>query len=328
MLILNQHPLNKSITASIIGRPNAGKSTLVNCLLGYDLSIVSPKPQTTRNHFQCVFHIDRTEVILVDTPGIHFSNQEINKRMNHEAFKAQDRGDMNLVLIDSSVKNMHKEWDLFKKATRDMQFAKVLLVFTKMDTGIHSEKDCIAFFEQVKEDAPNIEIVNYLCLSAKKGKNIQLLKDVFKANSYSSPHYFTDGEVSNKNLRFFVSEYIREQVYHLLSDELPYEVAVMIDFFKELPPREGEDPEKICAKIGASILVNRTSQRAIVVGSGGKVIKQIGMRARKKIEALIGGKVMLNLHVKVSSRWFNNNRVLEELGLERSPQSTRVWRQQ
>jgi len=124
-------------------------------------------------------------------------------------------------------------------------------------------------------------------------------------------------------MRFFVAEYIREQVFYLFKDEVPYEIAVVIDSFKELDPHVANG---IVAEISASIIVNRPSQRAIVIGAGGKMIKEIGTRARKKIEELIGGKVFLNLHVKVLPKWFNNNLVLEGLGLPRAKLSHRVWR--
>ena len=130
------------------------------------------------------------------------------------------------------------------------------------------------------------------------------------------------GDVSNKNLRFFSAEYIREQAFRILKDEVPYELAVVIDDYKDV-----KDPKSpVISRISASILVNRPSQRAIVVGSKGSVIKKIGTNARKKIEALVGGKVHLNLHVKVSGKWFKNNFVLEELGLPRVQGSRRVWR--
>jgi GTP-binding protein Era len=325
MLIQNQHPLNKSLTVSLLGRPNAGKSTLVNKLLGFDLSIVSPKPQTTRNHFKCVLNIGRSEIILLDTPGVHLSNQELNKRMNHEALKANEKGDLNFIIVDLSLKRIEKEWELFVKGVSGNQFLPSFILFNKYDSSLLNDLEIKQFFDEKQKQHPELNLQSYMSISAKDGHNINDLKDFLVNQSYSSPHYFDDGSVSNKSIRFFVSEYIREQAFDLLAEELPYETAVMIESFDELPPQSSHS--QLTAKINASIIVNRPSQKGIVVGSKGSMIKAIGSGARKKIEALLGGKVLLNLHVKVSTRWFNNNRVLEELGLERTPHSTRVWRQ-
>ncbi len=133
-----------------------------------------------------------------------------------------------------------------------------------------------------------------------------------------------DGSVSNKHERFFVTEYIREQVFNLVKEEVPYEVAVVIDDYQDF--RDKEMPNKVCTSIQASILVNKPSQRGILVGSGGAMIKKIGSQARERIEEMVGGQVFLKLHVKVSENWFKNNFVLEELGLPRALDSNRVWR--
>ncbi len=320
MLLTDQHPHNKQITVSLLGKPNAGKSTLINYLLGFDLSIVSSKPQTTRNQFHCAFTVDHTEVVLVDTPGVHSSNQELNIRMNGQAHFGAEGVDLNLLLVDltkdviSDVKNFLKDFD--------GELSRTWVVFTKSDRVENLEnKNFDGFFETIKVMIPNAE--KYFVLSGKEGDNVHLLTGALCDAALPGPHLYPDGSVSNKNERFFASEYIREQAFNTLKDELPYELAVVVDEYYDAK-KVGE--QNVDAKISASILVNRPSQRAIVVGSKGSVIKEIGTNARRKIETMTGGKVHLNLHVKVSPKWFRNNFVLDEIGLPRTQKSNRVWR--
>jgi GTPase len=316
MLLETQHPHNKHIMATLLGKPNAGKSTLINQLMGFDLSIVSDRPQTTRNQFQCIFTIDRTEVVLVDTPGLHKASQELNKRMLHQAQLGADGVDLNLILVDLADHPLESFKDLLSSI--EWELSRSWLVFTKQDVAKNVEPEKL--FQEMKALCPQLE--RYFVISAKEGTNIHELTGALCDAAQLGPHLFPDGSASNKNERFFVTEYIREQAFRMLKEELPYELAVVIDEYKE----KRDDDAAVAAHISASILVNRPSQRAIVVGKGGSVIKQIGTQARKKIEAMLGGQVHLNLHVKVSPKWFSNNWVLDELGLPRSQTAPRVWR--
>jgi GTP-binding protein Era len=322
MLLVDQHPLNKSIVASVLGAPNVGKSSLINYLLGMDLSVVTSRPQTTRNKFNCVFTVDRTEIVLVDTPGIHRASHEFNKRLNDQARDGADGVDLNLLLIDLSREVM-KQFTEFKDIFR-RDLSKTWVVFTKSDLIEGAEalplKEII---EQAKLVVPSIE--KYFVLSSLKGENVHHLIGALCDAATSGAHLYPGGDISDKNERFFVTEYIRQQAFELLRDEIPYEVAVVIEEYKDYRGKEVPD-SKLVSEISASILVNRPSQRAIVIGSKGVMIKEIGVRSRKKIEALVGGQVHLNLHVKVSPKWFNNNFVLEEIGLPRAQDSRRVWR--
>lgn len=320
MLMEDQHPHNKHLTAAVLGKPNAGKSTLINQLLGYDLSIVSSKPQTTRNHFQCVFTVDRTEIVLVDTPGAHSSNQELNIRMNGQAQFGAEGADLNLLLIDATGDILQDAKDFVKAFDRSL--AKTWILFTKQDIAKSSEKELDKIFEEIKSMIPAVE--RYIPISSKSGDNIHILTGALVDEASPGPHFYPRGDVSNKNMRFFATEYIREQAFNILKDELPYELAVVIEDFQD--PVTLDDGKEFDCKVSASILVNRQSQRAIVVGSKGSVIKEIGTRARKKIEAMVGARTHLNLHVKVSPKWFKNNWVLDEIGLPRTDKSNRVWR--
>jgi len=319
MLFENQHPHNKSIMIAVLGRPNAGKSSLINHLMGFDLSIVSSKPQTTRNHFHCAFTIDHTEVVLVDTPGVHTTAQEINKRMNGQAQMGAEGADLNFLLVDLTSPILSDFKEFLKNFEHTL--GPSWIIFTKADLVKLESLDLDKLFGELKSLLPSLE--KYFVISSKDGHNIHLLTGAIQDKAQNAPHLYPNGDASNMNERFFVTEYIREQAFRLLNDELPYEVAVIIDEYKDIVKKESMTNE---AHISASILVNRPSQRAIVVGRGGAVIKEIGVNARKKIEAMIGGKVHLNLHVKVSPKWFNNNYVLDEIGLPRTQKSARVWR--
>ncbi len=321
MLIENQHPDNKSIMVSVLGAPNVGKSSLINYLLGMDLSIVSSRPQTTRNRFNCVFTVDRVEIILVDTPGLHRSSLELNRRINEQAKEGADGTDLNLLLIDLT-KDVLAQIVEFQSLV-DKELGPTWLIFTKSDRISDLDKLPLDdVLEKAKDVIPSIE--RYFAISVKNGDNIHELTGALCDHAEPGPHLYPGGEVSNRNQRFFVTEYIREQAFELLQDELPYELAVVIEEYRDIRPKTAED--KPMAHISATILVNRPSQRAIVVGSKGSMIKQIGTNARKKIEKMAGHPVHLNLHVKVSPKWFKNNYVLEEIGLPRAKDSTRVWR--
>lgn len=319
MLLTDQHPHNKSIMVAALGKPNAGKSTLINYLLGFDLAIVSSKPQTTRNHFHCALTVDHTEIVLVDTPGVHSSSQELNIRMNGQAQFGAEGVDLNLLLIDLN-KDVVEDAQSFMKEF-EHSLSKTWIVFTKIDRVDMKNTDLDAKFAAVKEIIPSAE--RYFAISSKVGTDVHLLTGALCDIAQPGPHLYYNGAVSNKNERFFATEYIREQAFKILKDELPYELAVVIDDYQDATEIDGKSFD---TKISASILVNRPSQRAIVVGSKGSVIKKIGTNARKKIEAMVDARVHLNLHVKVSPKWFKNNFVLDEIGLPRTHKSNRVWR--
>jgi GTPase len=321
MLLTDQHPLNKSIMVSVLGAPNVGKSSFVNYLLGMDLAIVTHRAQTTRNKFSCVFTVDRTEIILVDTPGVHKSNIEFNKRLNGQAREGAEGVDLNLLLIDLGQEVM-LQFSQFKEIF-NRELGKTWVVFTKSDRIENAgQLPLQEVVDKAKELFPQIE--NYFVISSKTGENLHTLTGAICDEAEGGPHHYLDGSVSDKNERFFVTEYIREQAFELLRDEIPYEVAVVVEDFKDFRKDRNAD-KKITGMISASILVNRPSQRAIVVGQKGSMIKEIGTRSRKKIEAMVGGPIHLNLHVKVSPRWFKNNFILEEIGLPRVVDSNRVW---
>ncbi|MGK0368127.1 MAG: GTP-binding protein Era, partial [Thermoproteota archaeon] len=231
MLLTDQNPFNKSIMVSLLGKPNAGKSSLVNYLLGFDLTIVSSKPQTTRNQFHCNFTVDHTEVILVDTPGIHTSSQELNKRMVGQAQMASEGVDLNLLLLDLTRKT--KEDLIEMQKNLEGELTRTWVIFTKNDIAKGMTDEILeAKFEMVKEYIPSAE--KFFSINVTDGQNIHLLTGQICDIAQSGPHHYPMGDVSNKNERFFAGEYIREQAFKILSDELPYELAVVIDEFKDM----------------------------------------------------------------------------------------------
>ncbi len=324
MLITDQHPLNRSIMVAVLGNPNAGKSSLINNFLGFDLSAVTNRPQTTRNYYHCAVTIDRTEIVFVDTPGVHQSSVELNRRMVGQAKEGAEGADLSLALFDLS-EDLAAQAEVFK-SNFHKRFSRVWIVFTKTDLVECTREKLEVSFNALKTYFPEAE--KFFSVSNATEEGISELTGALCDAAPNARHFYPGGEVSNKSERFFVSEYIREQAFKLLKEELPYELAVIIDEFKDFRGKEVVEAEKgNDVIISATILVNRPSQRGIVVGKQGAMIKEIGIRSRQKIEALIGGKVRLNLHVKVSPKWFKNNYVLEEIGLPRVEDSTRVWRQ-
>ena len=318
MLLQDQHPLNRHITVAVLGEANVGKSCLINYLLGSDLSIVTPLPQTTRNKIHCIFTIDRTEIILIDTPGLHSSRQEINKRFNQQARESILGADLSLLLLDLS-RELLPQIQMFQSFFPTPP-PNLWIIFTKSDLLFQPEDS-----EKIVRYADNLntmvtevlpELSKSFVVSSKRGDNLHDLTAAIVDAAAPGPHLYPGGEVSNKSERFFVCEYIREQAFELLRNEVPYQIAVIINEYQKINTH---------FHISASIIVNRPSQRGIVVGSGGKIIKEIGVRSRPKIEAMLGGNVFLNLHVKVAPRWFKNNFILEELGLPRAADSARVW---
>lgn len=322
MLIENQHPHNKSITVAVLGAPNVGKSSMINYMLGTDLTVVTHKPQTTRNNIHCVMTVDQAEIIFVDTPGLHHSNQEFNKRLNQQALEGAEGADLNLLLVDISRPGVLDQIKEFREHFH-RELTTTWLVFTKGDVVENAEQLPLSeITEKAKEILPAIE--RYYLISSRSELNMNVLIGDLCDKAIPGPHLY-GGAVSNKSERFFATEYIREQAFTLLKDEIPYEVAVLIEEFRDL--HEKNDREKrIASRISASILVNRPSQRAIVIGSGGQMIKEIGMRSRERIEQMLGNQVHLNLHVKVAPKWFKNNMILEQLDLPRAENSARVWR--
>ncbi len=293
----------KSGFVAIVGRPNAGKSTLLNRLLGFKISIVSDKPQTTRNRILGVHNSDEGQVIFVDTPGIHKPGFLLNKRMMENVYQAMRDVDLLIHMVDAS--------EPFGKGE---QFA--------LDLVAHSGKPCLLLLNKIDsinkgKVLPRIELYNeqgsyaeIIPASALDGTNVDLLIEKIMEYLPEGTQLYPEDYETDKSERFFVAELIREKVLARTRQELPYSTAVQIEEFDET--RREED----FVRITASIIVDKPGQKKIVIGRGGKMIKEIGVSARKDIEELLQvKKIYLELNVKILPEWRNRHYLLDELEL-------------
>ena len=290
----------KSGFVALLGRPNAGKSTLLNRILGQKLAIVSDKPQTTRTRVAGVKNFPDAQVVFVDTPGVHKPTHRMNVRMVDTALEAMREVDVVALVVDASVKSGPGDRYLLT-LLKDVK-VPVILALNKVD--LVSKPKLLPILDHYGKAYPFAELVP---LSAVDGTNVDALESLFirylpDGEPLYPPEYFTD-----QTERFFASEIVREQVLQLTHDELPFSTAVVVDAFDESEPR--------LIKLYCTILVDRESQKPIVVGKAGSMIKAIGTAARLGLEEHFGQKVFLDLHVKVKSEWRDNERLLDEIGL-------------
>ena len=286
---------------SFIGRPNAGKSTLLNRIVGHKLAIVSNKPQTTRTRIVGAKNYSDGQVVFVDTPGVHKPTHRMNVRMVDVALDAMRDVDVLTLVVDVSVKEGPGDRYLVGLLRRVK--VPVMLALNKVD--LIAKASLLPIIDRYKQAHPFVEFVP---ISAADGTNVDLLETLFLK-------YLPDGEplyppdyVTDQPDRFFVTEIIREQVLQLTHAELPFSTAVVID-------RYGEPGADKVVTMYCSILVERESQKPIVIGKGGAMIKQIGTAARIELERFLDTRVYLDLHVKVKSEWRDNDRVLDEMGM-------------
>jgi GTP-binding protein Era len=284
---------------SVIGRPNVGKSTLVNALVGQKVAIVSDKPQTTRNRILAVVNRPHGQIVLFDTPGIHKPQHRMNERMVDAAVKSLEQVDLVLWVIDVAEGYGPAERHVRELLRRSGK--PVMLAINKIDTVPRPQ--ILPAIEQYRHFLDFVEIVP---VSALRGENVELLADRLVANLPPGQRLYPEDYLTDQPERFFVAEMIREQILRQTREEIPYATGVVVDSFKEGQP---------LVRIEASILAERDSQKAILIGKGGAMLKSIGTAARREIEAFLGTKVYLGLFVKVRDRWREDPAVLEEMGL-------------
>lgn len=288
---------------SIIGRPNVGKSTLLNNILKYKVSITSRKPQTTRHQITGVKTLGETQFIYVDTPGIHIKEPKaINKFMNKAASTMVKDVDVILFVVE-----MGKWTELEDNIIEKLKHSQipVFLVVNKVDKKKSLEASI--FIESIKE---KLEFYDVIYVSAKQGHNISELETrIEKLLPESEYFFYEDDQVTDRSIKFLVSEIIREKVMRTLGNEVPYQIAVEIDSYKV-------DQDSDIVDIHASILVERDSQKGIVIGARGAKLKKIGSDSRIDIERLVEMKVNLKTHVKVKSGWSDDDRALKSLGYD------------
>jgi GTP-binding protein Era len=286
---------------AIVGRPNVGKSTLLNCILGTKISISTPKPQTTRTQILGIKSVDAVQVIYIDTPGMHDDQQRaMNRYMNRLANAVVKDADVVLFMIDANHWDKDDEQVLAK-----LKYVKapVILVLNKID----KLKDKAEVLPLIQRLQTKYDFTDIIPISASKTDNVDTLEKEVTKFLPKGPHLYPDDQITDKNTRFQIAELIREKLIRATEQEIPYSTMVEIEHYQE--------KEKL-VDISAIIWVERDSQKAIVIGKNGEVLKRIGTLARKDIEKLINEKVFLRLWVKVKDNWADDERALRSLGFE------------
>jgi GTP-binding protein Era len=291
----------KSGFVAIIGRPNAGKSTLVNALVGQKVAIVSPKPQTTRNRIQGIVNRDDAQIVLVDTPGIHRPENVLSRMMMDELQHALEGIDVLCLIVDSTVN--FGAGDKFAIQWIQRFKGPVYLLLNKVDRiAKHLLLPLIERYNLEYAFAESFPI------SASKGTGLTELVDSLVARLPDAPPYFPPDQFTDQPERFLAAEVIREKAIHATRDEVPHAVAVLVDKYEETP--------KIL-RIAATIYVERDGQKGILIGEGGAAIKKIGTEARKELEKILGSKIFLELFVKVQTNWRQNSTMVRQLDWHR-----------
>ena len=295
-------PEHRSGFVAVVGRPNVGKSTLVNAYVGQKVAIVSHKPQTTRNRIRGILTRPDVQIVFVDTPGIHDPLHKLGEYMVKSAQDAVPDADVVLFMVDVSVLPTDEDRTVARFLSQRCQ-APVILVLNKMD--------------QLTPDRIQPHTEQYLALgdyadwmmtSATEGDNLFKLLDRLIERLPLGPRFYPEGQVTDLTERFIAGELIREQVLRLLHQEVPHAVAVVVEQFRERGPD--------MTYIAATIYVERDSQKGIVIGAGGHMLKKIGTAARQEIEHLVGTKVFLELWVKVRDKWRRDDTALRHVGYQ------------
>ena len=282
---------------ALIGKPNTGKSTLMNALIGEKVSITAHRPQTTRHQILGIKTTDNYQCIFVDTPGLHDDNHKaIHRYMNRAAASMFTEADLICVLLDVKRFNRNDE----KILQRVSKFEKVIVVLNKIDQVTRAA--CLPMMKQIAEFAPGREIVP---VSALKRDNLDRLETLIVAQLPLGAPQFPDDQITDKSMRFITAEIIREKLFRVLKQELPYSITVNIDHYKE---------ETDLTRISATVWVERSSQKGIVIGKNGSLLKKIGSLARTDIERLLDTQVYLQLWVKIREGWADDEKSLAAFG--------------
>lgn len=294
--------MTKSGFVSLIGRPNVGKSTLMNQLLGEKIAITSNKPQTTRNRIRGVFTQGDGQIVFIDTPGIHKPVHKLGEYMVEAASRTIGDVDMVLLLVEPG---RPRTGDLEILERLRQQHAQVILVINKVDTISHDELlTTIAAFKDL------YEFDHIVPISAKTGENKEELLKVLMEQLPEGTFFFPPDMITDQPERQLVAELIREKTLQLLQKEIPHGIAVVIDTFTE---RE----DKPIIDINATIICEKNSHKPIIIGKGGRTLKEIGSRARQDIENLLGAKVNLQIWVKIKERWRDSDFLIKNFGFDK-----------
>ncbi len=293
----------KSGFVNIIGRPNVGKSTLMNALLGDKLSIITNKPQTTRHRIIGIMSDDDYQIVFSDTPGIikspTYKMQEAMNRYAHSTFE-----DADVMIFVTEKLEKYAEDDPILMRLKNVT-APLFLVFNKVDTMKDDE-----VIKAISEWSKRLDFKEIIPISALKKHNTEHLLDVIKSYLVEGPKFYPDDQLTDRSERFFTTEIIREKILTLYDEEVPYSCEVQIDDFKEGKTKEGKD----IVRIFATIFVDRKTQKPILIGAGGSAIKKLGTEARKSLEQFLEKAVFLDLNVKIRENWRNDDKFLDYFG--------------
>ncbi len=293
----------KSGFVTLIGRPNVGKSTLMNRMIGQKIAITSNKPQTTRNRIQTVYHDERGQIVFLDTPGIHKAKNKLGKFMVSTAEKTFTEVDLVLWLVEATTFIGRGERYIAEELKRSQ--APVILVMNKIDTIKKDELlNCIDAYKDM------MEFEDIVPVSAWTGENIEELISTMFNHLDEGPQFYDEDTVTDQPERQIVAEMIREKALRLLSDEIPHGIAVAIDRMKERPGR------RALIDIDATIICERNSHKGIIIGKQGSMLKRIGSDARREIEEFLQAKVNLKLWVKVKKDWRDSDFLLKNFGFK------------
>jgi GTP-binding protein Era len=293
-------PQSKFAVVALVGRPNAGKSTLLNRLLGQKVSIVSDKPQTTRNRIVGILNEDRGQIAFLDTPGIHKPLHRMNVRMMDHVVTSLSEADLVGALVDVSEPPGHGD-EFMMNMLRNVEGPRRILLLNKID--LVKKGRLLPIMDRYAQMQMFDEIVP---ISAATGDGMKELIDLIFASAKAGPPLYPTEEYTTQPERFFAAEIVREKLLQRTSQELPYSTAVNVEKWEE-------EEAKGLIKIWATIFVERESQKPIVIGRGGAMIKAIGTDARLELEKILGAKVFLDLHVAVRPEWREDERFLGEL---------------
>lgn len=288
----------KSGFVSLIGRPNVGKSTLINSIVGKKVAITSDKPQTTRNIIQGIYNEEDTQIVFVDTPGIHKPIHKLGKFLNRQAYYSIDDVDVILMLVDASDKLGPGDKYVIEKLKEINK--PVLLILNKIDKM--SKSELLLKIHEYKDLYPFKEIIP---LSAKTSDNVDTLLKVVKNYLPDNIKYYGDEAITNKPTAFVIAEIVREKVFNLTEEEVPHSITCIVEHIEK---------DKNGFSINVAIIVDRDSLKKIIIGKQGSKIKNIGIDARKEIEEFLGGKVYLDLFVKTIKKWRDKEKYLAEFG--------------
>lgn len=290
----------KSGFVTIVGRPNVGKSTFMNRVIGEKIAIMSDKPQTTRNKIQGVMTDKESQIIFIDTPGIHKPKHKLGDYMVNVAESTLNEVDAVLFMINAEEGYGRGDQFILDRLQRVNQ--PVFLIINKIDK-VHPD-DLLPLIDQYKEMLDFEEIIP---ISALEGNNVDHLLGILKKHMPEGPQFYPEDQITDHPERFVISEFIREKVLHLTREEIPHSIAVVIE---NIQPRNNTN----AVFIQAAIIVERKSQKGIIIGKQGSMLKEVGKRARQDIESLLGSKVFLELWVKVQKDWRNKQNQLSDFG--------------